>query len=350
MKTRIILLVDSSLFGGIESHLVQLSQLLVHHDVAFEVLFYQQHNNQQFYQQLEQHHINFTVLAGTFSALYQYLKQKTQPVVVHTHGYKAGILGRLACLMQRKAVVSTFHAGEIGLGRVKYYNLLDRISSILSINFAVSQPIAKKVHQATLIANFINPKTLHYQPVQSVINIGYVGRLSSEKGPDVFLSLAQMCQYLPQLSFHIFGDGPLKEQITSVPIVHYHGQCNNDEIWPQLDVLIVSSREEGMPMVILEAMNNGVAIISHPVGAIPTIIYNNQTGQISKGFGASCLKDALLHWFYLSEPAKQQQIMAAHSKVNRDFCGQSQFKLLQQGYQKALEKVSVRLTSTHITD
>ncbi|MDP4985536.1 glycosyltransferase family 4 protein [Pseudoalteromonas tunicata] len=333
MHAKIILLVDSSLFGGIESHLVQLAQLLKTNDTAVEIVFYQQHNNVQFYDLLDKNLLNYRILSGRFTGLYRFLKQQKN-IILHTHGYKAGILGRLVALWLNLPVVSTFHAGEVGNGRVKYYNLLDRLLSCLSINFAVSEQIAKKINQAQVLHNFITPKNLVIKPLGTPIKIGFVGRLSYEKGPDIFSKLAHSCQENTQFEFHLYGDGPMKQTLKPTSNLVIHGQQNAADIWPFLDVLVVSSREEGMPMIILEAMNHGVAIVSHRVGAIGSILTDNLNAQLTDEFGENALKQALLRWETCSSDDKIEQLHVANQLLNQEYSGKKQYRQLHQVYQQ----------------
>ena len=137
----VVLFVDSSLYGGIESHLVELAKLLHRKGVTCKVLFYQDHNNQLFYNKLESANIQFEFLQGSFSSLKSAFTQFSKHTVIHTHGYKAGICGRLLCHYLGLRCVSTYHAGEPGFGMVRLYNALDKLTARFSINFAVSKKI-----------------------------------------------------------------------------------------------------------------------------------------------------------------------------------------------------------------
>ena len=107
----ITLLLDSSGIGGIETHVATLFTALQHTGQPCEILFLKDHGENPFHAQLRSKEIPFAILKGGLLALVRRLKaNKTS--VLHTHGYKAGIIGRLAATMARRPVVSTFHAGE----------------------------------------------------------------------------------------------------------------------------------------------------------------------------------------------------------------------------------------------
>jgi len=339
MKKRIILFVDSGLYGGIESHIVQLSKLLQDHRFDLKVLFYQEHNNVFLYNQLKRHHINYHVLNGKFSSLFCYLKNQSSPFILHTHGYKAGILGRLICKCIARPCASTYHAGETGEGKVRIYNLLDQFTSFLSINFAVSQQIAKTVSNATILDNFVSPKEFNYISPSEKIKIGFVGRLSFEKGPDIFLQVAQQFINNDVFSFHIYGDGPMMEQLKSKAPdnVTFHGHKEAKVIWLNLDVLMITSRQEGLPLVLLEAINNCTAVISTQVGAIDKVIVHQLDGLISNDISSQSLSATLSTWLQLNDQQKLLLIKNAYNRVAQYFSGKQQLKLLINGYSQAIK-------------
>jgi glycosyltransferase involved in cell wall biosynthesis len=119
---------------------------------------------------------------------------------------------------------------------------------------------------------------------------GYVGRLSSEKGPDLFLdALIPLCHQHPQLDAVMLGDGPerdsllariieagLQERITSARLPDRHAAW-----WRQLDALVISSRTEGTPMILLEAMQAGVPVVAFGVGGIPDVLEDRHNGLLA---------------------------------------------------------------------
>ncbi|PLT24031.1 MULTISPECIES: glycosyltransferase family 4 protein [unclassified Pseudoalteromonas] len=335
MDYRVILFVDSSMIGGIETHLIEISKLLAKNNVPSIILFYKDHGNKAFYTLLDNESIKYDFAQGNVGNFLKKLRQYNEKIVIHTHGYKAGIVARVVCKLYRYHCVSTYHAGETGEGRVRFYNKIDKLLSFLSINFAVSDNIAKSIKNSTLLENFISiPSETKPKQITKALKVGFVGRLSHEKGPDIFCKLSSMMQADARIQFHVFGDGPLKNDVTNSQNIKYHGLTNRNNIWEHLDVLLICSREEGLPMTLLEAISENTLIVSSPVGAIPTIIKNKKNGFLmTKGNIEDCKHNLDL---ILKMTPQQKVIMLETAKkmLEERFSGKKQFALLDKAYRK----------------
>ena len=333
MNNQVILFVDSSMIGGIETHIIELHKLLNKNRVNCSVLFYKNHENNEFYKLLNKQSIQYDFLQGSLVGLIMRFRRYDRNTVIHTHGYKAGILGRLVCKLTNKHCVSTYHAGEAGTGKMWLYNKLDLWLSGLSTNFAVSEKISKTIKNAQLLENFIaitEPPSTDF--AQLVLRIGFVGRLSYEKGPDIFYELAESMQTNKQVKFHLFGDGPMRDRIPPLDNLHYHGLTPRDDIWQHLDVLLICSREEGLPMTLLESMAHYKIVISSPVGAIPSIINNGVNGFLMKSASALECQQSIEALLALSTTQKSEMAHSAYTMLKERFSGRKQFNLLQNAY------------------
>lgn len=124
------------------------------------------------------------------------------------------------------------------------------------------------------------------------VRIGFVGRFSDEKQPGVFCSLSEICDY----SFHAFGSGPLLDSNKALfPKVNFHGQVDNEgDIYNNIDILLVTSKFENCPMVILEAMSHGVPVVAPNVGGISEITNNGVDSILYEGYKPDTIIDALV--------------------------------------------------------
>ncbi|MDD9179340.1 MULTISPECIES: glycosyltransferase family 4 protein [Aliivibrio] len=319
-KDEIWLLLDSRDVGGIETHILQLAQGLKQFQQSVRVIFlckYEQTHPLTI--SLNNANISYRFLDGTLRELLDYTRHHC-PSVIHSHGYKAAIYSRLLRLSlltshQKIRFINTFHAGEVGKGKLALYDIIDRWSARFSHhNFAVSELISQRVpSQTTVLNNFID--TTNLKPSTGEL-IAFVGRLSHEKAPDRFIELAKKH---PNHSFHIYGSGPMeKELIKHLPNnVIFHGhQDSMDTIWNDIGLLIICSRYEGLPMTALEAMGRGIPVISTPVGNISKLIQPEMNGWITE---PEALSQALLHWFELSSINKVEIQHAAQRTIQDQF-------------------------------
>ncbi|MEZ8742813.1 glycosyltransferase family 4 protein [Photobacterium swingsii] len=282
----IYLLLDSSGFGGIESHVLQLARLLKAERQAVTVVFIRRYADHPMYQQLNNAAIPVQFLSPSSPIdhfAYSFAKQVTRGDVLHAHGYKASILARLLGCLTPSVVVTTFHAGESPSGRIAFYEWLNRVSSFMSRNLAVSKAIQYSVPgECELLANFVSvsqtPKATHKGKSRR-LQVGFVGRLCAVKGIDRFLWLAAQnsdCDY------HVFGDGEDAALLSSIEAlsddisIQWHGRVDDmTNHWHTLDILLMPSRAEGLPMAALEAMSHGVITIATDAGDLVRLLPND---------------------------------------------------------------------------
>lgn len=121
--------------------------------------------------------------------------------------------------------------------------------------------------------------------------VGYIGRLSEEKGVLNFVdALPRIHSENPQIQFFIGGDGALRDQIMTcistsglkeaVTCVGWIPHNKLPTYLNNLKLLVLPSYTEGLPNIMLEAMACGTPVLVTPVGAIPDIITNEETGFI----------------------------------------------------------------------
>lgn len=122
--------------------------------------------------------------------------------------------------------------------------------------------------------------------------IGFVGRFSEEKKPELF---AQLSVNDTVNKFVAWGDGSLRgDLVKKYPNVEFRGQSSNQgEIYDSIDILVMTSMFENCPMVILEAWNHGIPCVVPNVGGIPEIVKNGHNGLLYDGYQldtiASCI-------------------------------------------------------------
>ena len=115
----------------------------------------------------------------------------------------------------------------------------------------------------------------------------YVGYLRKAKGVNTVLGSFKLLQEkLPNARLTIVGDGEMKKELinfveqNNISNVFFEGHIDNrdrlNEILRENDIFTFASLSEGSPRVILEAMANGLAVVSTPVGSLPTTFFDNE--------------------------------------------------------------------------
>lgn len=312
-KQPIIQILDSRHMGGIESHVLELTLGLQKSGWSVKVVFLQDYGDHPLQRALSQRAIPYLCLDGTLKAVWSLMRHHKNSLW-HTHGYKAGLMARLCALALKTPVISTYHAGEKTRGKLALYTALDRLSAVFSTPIAVSKQIAARLPtKAHLLNNFVTipPRTHH--PSQGT-RIAFVGRLSPEKGPDIFCSLAALH---PELSFHVYGDGPLRDALEDEygQHIHFHGHVAMRHHWDQVDLLCMTSRFEGLPMAALEAMARGIPVLATDVGALPRLIRNHKTGWIIPMDHLADFHIMLTRWTNLSAQQRLTMGQAAQQTI-----------------------------------
>jgi glycosyltransferase involved in cell wall biosynthesis len=132
--------------------------------------------------------------------------------------------------------------------------------------------------------------------------IGYIGRLSGEKGVQHFAqALPAILSNWQDLRVLIGGDGQLKEAIEASlqeqgvsARVDLPGWISHDDLpkyLNQLRLLVLPSYTEGLPNIMLEAMACGTPVLATPVGAIPDVIIDGKTGFIMENNSPECIAE-----------------------------------------------------------
>lgn len=296
-EAQVWLLLDSRESGGIESHVLALAMGLKAAGHRVQVVLLANHGPHIIHGALAERGIPARALPGSFKGLIAALRD-AQPAILHTHGYKAGILGRLAARLCGIAAVSTFHAGEPGRGRVRLYNAIDRATAGLGWSVAVNRQIARQLPvDTTVINNFVTiPDEAELGLLGRPGPVAFVGRLAEEKGPDLF---CQVAECLPEIEFEVYGDGPMRpalERRYGGKVVFRGAVDGMHEHWRRLGLLCMSSRHEGLPMAALEAMAHAVPVAAFAVGGLPDIIEEEVTGFLAPPADVESLAGIVARW------------------------------------------------------
>lgn len=230
------------------------------------------------------------------------LMRKNRPQIVHTHLFKSDFHGRLAARIAGvPVVVSTLHsidrwAQKWPLGTLYGWtsHFADRIVAISDdvknfhmTNTDVDESKFVTIENGVDVQRFAGKRTLG-QGVRKEFNIndsapvfGIIGRLTPPKDHKIFLqSAALILQIIPLARFLIVGDGLLKGDLEAYThelgiqdsVIFTGMRRDIPAVLAALDVLVISSLWEGIPVTLLEAMAAELPVVATKVGSIPEVV------------------------------------------------------------------------------
>jgi glycosyltransferase involved in cell wall biosynthesis len=233
------------------------------------------------------------------------LAARTGADVVHAHGYKADIYVYFALRGSKIPCVSTCHTWYDNDLLAFVYGVVDRFvlrkfARVVAVSDEVKQRLLKagvREEKIQLVRNGIDlrpfdnavPSLREDLTLGRALLVGLVGRLAWEKGIDIFLGAsARVLIEFPEAKFVVVGEGPdrnrLEKLIDDLKIresVSMLG-CRDDmpSVFASLDVMVSSSRQEGLPMAILEGMASGLPLVATDVGEVATMVLDGRTGVL----------------------------------------------------------------------
>lgn len=259
--------------------------------------------------------------------------------IAHAHGYKADIYAYLA-LRGRVPLVSTCHTWYDNDLAVRLYGAADRFvlrkfARVVAVSEEVQRRLLKsgvREEKVRLIRNGIDLRPFRNAPASlreglppGAHLVGLIGRLAPEKGVDIFLRAAsRVLPTMPEARFVIVGDGPdrakLESLIDELKIrnnVSLLGQRNDmPSVYASLDVMVSASRQEGLPIAILEGMASARALVATAVGAVPSVILDGKTGVLVPTPDDALLAEVIVT--LLRDPYRREQLGAAAAQLIAD--------------------------------
>ena len=262
--------------------------------------------------------------------------------VLHAHGYKARLFAWRAARGLPVRLATTCHGFVHDTLALKLYDWMDRWTLRRFPRVAaVSDDMSRQLRgygvpsaALSIIANGVDldrfrdaPPTLRAELSPPGPLLGAVGRLSAEKGLDGLLrAAAALAAHFPELRLALVGDGPLRgelEQLASklgiADRVTFTGRREDmPGVYASLDALLLPSLDEGLPMVVLEAMAAGRPVIASRVGAIDHVIRDGENGVLAPPGDVEALRAAIER--LLAEPALGARLgAAARATIEKQF-------------------------------
>lgn len=234
-----------------------------------------------------------------------------KPDIVHVHSSKAGVLGRFAAYRNKVPCIYNSHGWSFSMDisekKKRIYAFIERICArytvkIINISddekkLAIKYKIAKEDKMITIYNGIdLNKYSKKYNrsDILSKLNIpesafviGMVARITEQKSPQVFISIAEKISNIVKNAYFILvGDGNLKEEIQDIieekqlkEKVIITGWTNEVAKYISIfNIGILTSKWEGFGLVLAEYMASGKPTVASNVGGIPNVISNNRNG------------------------------------------------------------------------
>lgn len=252
---------------------------------------------------------------------------REKPDIVHTHTAKAGTSARLAAMAYNLTrggsvrAVHTFHGhifeGYFSKGKSIFFVLIERLlakitDSIIAISKTQKEDLAERYFIAPAekiktielgfdLNPFLNssPQKGHFRQLMGIDKdtflVGIIGRLVPIKNHRMFLLVAKKLIRMnlrPKIKFVIAGDGELRKDLERfcrqenlTNHVQFCGWIRDVSIvYADLDILALTSLNEGTPVSIIEAMASSVPVIATDVGGVRDLLGNPNNKIASNGF------------------------------------------------------------------
>jgi glycosyltransferase involved in cell wall biosynthesis len=272
------------------------------------------------------------------------LIRRTRPHIVHTHTAKGGTLGRTAAALCRvPVIVHTFHGhvlqGYFSPARTRLFLGIERaLARVSDCLVAVSSRVREELLAlgiGTPSAFDVVPLGLDLEPFAGsaarrgelrrelglspeVPLVGIVARLVPVKAHEVFLEAAQVvAQAHSAAQFLIVGDGERRAELEQLAAraglsarVRFLGWRGDlDRVYADLDVAVLTSKNEGSPVALIEAMAAGRAVVATQVGGVPDVVTDGVTGRLVPGGDAVAAAHGIIG--LLQHPDQRAQLGGA---------------------------------------
>lgn len=250
-----------------------------------------------------------------FWKIYQFLRRE-KPHIVHTHTAKAGTLGRFAALLAGvPVIVHTFHGnvldGYFSPAKTRLFLSIERVLAhftdrILTVSRSQSRELVEKYEIGNSekceviclgidleafqgVADAVGDRTSPGTTPELVI--GWVGRFTEIKDPLFFVDLAWALKSAgTRAKFIMVGDGHLRQAVEAriaerglqEQVLLVGWQSNMKEVYKRIDVMVLTSLNEGTPVTMIESMATGRPFVAFNVGGMIDLMTG--TSRSEQGF------------------------------------------------------------------
>lgn len=370
LKLNIVQIISTLNVGGAENFCVQLVNELAKKNSVSLIILNPTNKNQSFINSIAQnvivYELNWQKKYSPKQLLHLLQKiKKIKPTVIHVHLHNPFYYVYLLSFFYRKVnyfhtIHSSFKVWQPILKIINTFRFLNNkvthicISKIIHQNFAHAYPKLKNA--------LINNGILPYKQVRSdeQINDSLEKQLHIKKTEPFFLAIGNISFYknysliaksfktlinkYPDIKCVIIGRDDDKLESNKITSINYKniilakGQINAADFLIKAEALLISSLQEGMPLVALEALSLGKPLITTPAGGMVDIVQNNFNGYISKNFEEESYIQCIEDYLNLSSSEKSKLSENAKRSFFNNYTIQNIANRYLELYKSALEK------------
>lgn len=317
-------------------------------------------------------------IAGALEVLRFARREKCD--LLHSHGYKGNIMfGFLPRWLRRMPMLATVHGWTWtgGMTRMAVYEWLDslslaRMDRVVLVNEAMKNHPRLKNRPNLAVEVVANGIPDNYEAdgddscagldreildfCRQSYTIGAIGRLSPEKGFDLLLeAVAGLIAEGKDVQLLLLGEGGmrrrLEQRVQELALenrVLMPGYVHNARNYlPILQLFAMPSLTEGLPIVLLEAMQAGVPIVASAVGGIPDVLDNGRAGHLIEPGSVASLQHGISE-VIRNPTAAGQRVQEAKQRVRNQYSSKTMaityLELYEQAVQKTIPNFSTQQT------
>ncbi len=305
-RTHILQIVGNAIVGGMENYVVRLVERLPRDRFGVSVLA---PFESRCTDQLREAGAEVFITQVTDETSWQSIQLATSLVqsrsvdVLQAHLPNAHVLAGLAGRLTNRPVLATIHGRAVSTLDIEVQKLAgSHLAVVCRQSYFQALGVGIDPRHVHFVPNGVDSE--RFRPLRvrdgalrtrfgiapETPLIGFIGRLSPETGPDLFLRMAVSVRaQCPTAEFILVGDGAMFGQLQTFArrfgigdAVHFaDSQSDMPAVFHELDLVVSSSLSEAMPLAVMEAMASGLPVVACKVGGIPDLVAHGLTGWLA---------------------------------------------------------------------
>jgi Glycosyltransferase len=305
-RTHILQIVGNAIVGGMENYVVRLVERLPRDRFGVSVLA---PFESPFTDQLRECGADVFITKVTDEPSWQSIQLASSLIqsravdVIQSHLPNAHVLAALAGRLTGRPVLATVHGRAMTTLDMEVQKLTGtHLAVVCRHSYFQALGVGIDPRQVHFLPNGVDTERFRPQRVRTgplrtrfgvapeTMLVGFIGRLSAEKGPDLFLRMALSVRaQCPEAEFILIGEGAMLKQLETfakrfgiADAVHFAGTREDmPAVFNELDVVVSSSLSEAMPLAVMEAMASGLPVVACKAGGIPDLVAHGLTGWLA---------------------------------------------------------------------